>query len=181
MYALQRTTQKYHILKVLRNITRYKERASSSIVRVCSHVGLSVSTAQQGAVLSVTLHHKVWPFTQTPSLCFFQCFLHIAPQSESGGFYREEEVESLMCCIHWCVVWYQSKQATGTLLLLHTKSRGPCWEPERDRERNKGNIGGQKVAVLLYWHCTFKYIISGETDWLFNFSCLNLDGFCFFP
>lgn len=43
MYALQRTTQKCHILKVSRNIIQYKERASSSIVHVCASMWVSVS------------------------------------------------------------------------------------------------------------------------------------------
>lgn len=95
-----------------RSITYFKVSRNNSVKRksqllrwaysieysMCANMWVSsVRQAQQGAVFC----HITWDCQTCAYLSHcFQGFLSIALQSKSGGLFRKERVESLMCCIH---------------------------------------------------------------------------------
>lgn len=108
-YALQRTTQRRNVLTVPGDMSWCKERARSSVVHACFHVGLSVSTAQQGAALSLTLYDTVRDIQANPiSPIVFNAShtLHYSLNQEGRCTDKRK----------WNLIWCQSLH---TLLFFH--------------------------------------------------------------
>lgn len=140
--------QKCHI--VSRNTSQFEERASSSVVHVCFHVGLSVRSAHQGAVLTVTLRHNVRDSSIRRQLSFLLMLLYIAPLSDSGEVYGiEQEVESLMSSTHLVAA------TTRTLPLLCTGFHGQSWGPETQRGRHKEIASRFHHNIRWKWYLEF--------------------------
>lgn len=126
---------------------RSEERASSSVVHVHFHAGLSVRSAHQGAVLTVRLRHNVRDSSIRQQLSFLFTLLYIAPPSDSVEAHGiEQEVESPMSSTHLVVA------TTRTLPLLYTGSHGPSWGPETPRGRQKEIASSFHHNIQCKWY-----------------------------
>lgn len=121
----------------------------SQLLRVCFHVGLSVRSAHQGAVLTVTLRHNVRDSSIRQQLSFLLILLYIAAPSDTGVLWIEQEVESLMSSTHLVAV------TTRTLPLLCTGSHGPSWGPETQRGTHKEIASSFHHDIQWKWYLEF--------------------------